>query len=102
MKKTFLCVLAVCLACASVAGAVVGGGDITFSVKGADSAVYSHEFHVKTAKLKCSNCHYKIYRMSRSSKKLTMADMQKGMSCGACHNGTRAFDIESNCAKCHK
>lgn len=102
MKKASLCMLAACLICASGAGAAVGGGDITFSVEGASSVVYSHEFHVTTAKLKCSHCHYKIFKMSRANKKMTMADMQKGMSCGACHNGTQAFDVKSNCAKCHQ
>jgi c(7)-type cytochrome triheme protein len=30
-----------------------------------------------------------------------MADMQKGFSCGACHNGTRAFSVKANCSRCH-
>ena len=29
-----------------------------------------------------------------------MAQMEKGLSCGACHNGKEAFKIDE-CAKCH-
>jgi c(7)-type cytochrome triheme protein len=30
-----------------------------------------------------------------------MKDMEAGKSCGACHNGTKAFAVK-DCAKCHK
>ncbi|HUL00242.1 MAG TPA: c(7)-type cytochrome triheme domain-containing protein [Nitrospirota bacterium] len=37
-------------------------------------------------------------------KKVTMQEMDKGQSCGACHNGQKAFDVKdkNNCKKCHK
>jgi c(7)-type cytochrome triheme protein len=31
-----------------------------------------------------------------------MSDMDKGVSCGACHNGKEAFASSGDCAKCHK
>jgi len=31
-----------------------------------------------------------------------MADMEKGLYCGACHDGQRAFTVKGNCDKCHK
>jgi c(7)-type cytochrome triheme protein len=31
-----------------------------------------------------------------------MAEMEKGKSCGACHDGKTAFATTANCAKCHK
>jgi c(7)-type cytochrome triheme protein len=31
-----------------------------------------------------------------------MADMDKGKSCGTCHNGKDAFTSSGNCDKCHK
>jgi len=33
---------------------------------------------------------------------MTMKDMEAGKFCGGCHNGTKAFAIKDNCAKCHK
>ncbi|HZV81335.1 MAG TPA: c(7)-type cytochrome triheme domain-containing protein, partial [Geobacteraceae bacterium] len=34
--------------------------------------------------------------------KATMGDMDKGKSCGACHNGKDAFKSSDDCVKCHK
>ena len=31
-----------------------------------------------------------------------MKEMQKGKSCGACHNGKTAFSVKGDCTKCHK
>jgi c(7)-type cytochrome triheme protein len=35
------------------------------------------------------------------SKHATMKQMEKGKSCGACHDGKRAFALD-DCTKCHK
>ncbi len=101
MEKAFAGAVVACLILASAAWGKVGGGDLTFSVKGAGNVVYSHEFHVAKAGQKCSDCHYKIFRMAETQKQATMADMQSGRSCGACHNGKKAFDVKANCNKCH-
>jgi c(7)-type cytochrome triheme protein len=71
--------------------------------------VFSHTYHVETQKLKCSNCHTKLFQMKQgktAEKKgeLTMAAMREGQFCGACHNGEKAFSVkveDKNCAKCH-
>lgn len=102
MKKLLFTALVLGLFAAGAAWAKVGGGNITFSVKGASDVVYSHDVHVTTQGLKCTNCHYAIYRMTTLQQHYTMSEMQKGMSCGACHNGTRAFDVARNCNRCHK
>ena len=44
----------------------------------------------------------RLYITKEKHKKVTMAQMQKGQSCGACHNGKRAFDVKGNCDNCHK
>ncbi|MGE5892908.1 MAG: cytochrome c3 family protein [bacterium] len=53
---------------------------------------------------KCNDCHPALYQMKKGATKATMADMGAGKSCGACHNGTKAFKANdpANCAKCHK
>jgi c(7)-type cytochrome triheme protein len=53
---------------------------------------------------KCNDCHTKIFKMKKGSTKITMATMNKGENCGACHNGTKAFKSSDakNCKTCHK
>jgi c(7)-type cytochrome triheme protein len=33
---------------------------------------------------------------------VSMADMEKGRSCGVCHNGKTAFTAAANCGSCHR
>lgn len=64
---------------------------------------YSHEKH--QAKFpKCNACHTKVFQMKKGkSGPITMAAMNEGKFCGACHDGTQAFSVkdEANCTKCH-
>ena len=77
--------------------------DISFSSKEAGTVVFSHSKHLsmKTSRgvpaFSCASCH----AGNKSKKKFTMADMYKGESCGACHNGKQAFDAH-DCSKCHQ
>ena len=55
--------------------------------------------------LKCTDCHTKIFAMKKGATPktdLTMAAMRQGKTCGACHNGKKAFSVAGSCAKCHK
>jgi c(7)-type cytochrome triheme protein len=101
MKKASLGLLAVLLL-ASFGYATVGGGDVTFEVKSAGNVVFSHDNHVGGVSLKCTDCHDSIYVTKEKHKAASMAQMQKGKSCGACHNGKKAFDVKANCNNCHK
>ena len=85
----------------SVAFAGVGGGDVTIKNKGGDT-VFSHENHVAGAGLKCQDCHAKLYTNTKQHKAVTMKAMEQGKSCGACHNGKKAFSVKENCESCHK
>lgn len=85
----------------SAMAAVVGGGDITLKSKGGN-VVFSHENHVDGMKLACTECHDKLYLSTGQHKSVTMKQMQKGKSCGTCHNGKKAFSVKGDCAKCHK
>ena len=86
---------------ATSALAAVGGGDITMKNKGGD-VMFSHEAHVDGMAQACIECHDKLYTSSKQHKAVTMKQMQKGKSCGACHNGKKAFSVKGDCAKCHK
>ena len=81
--------------------ASVGGGDITLKNKGGD-VVFSHEAHVDGMSQACTDCHDKLYTSSKQLKSVTMKQMRSGKSCGACHNGKKAFSVKGDCAKCHK
>lgn len=82
----------------------VGGGDLLFTPDNAPQVVFSHEGHLKGEKLKCANCHYRIFQMAHRSWKMEMGKITKGEFCGRCHDGRFAFDVkdEKNCARCHR
>ena len=101
MRGIFRLLIGMIILAASAAWAVVGGGVVTFKVEGAKNVVFSHDIHAGAKMLKCSECHNKIFTTRVSHFKATMKDMQAGKSCGTCHNGQRAFDVRSNCARCH-
>jgi c(7)-type cytochrome triheme protein len=71
--------------------------EVTFKIKETGPVKFSHTVHTK--KQKCNDCHAKIYPMG-DTRRYTMADMENGKSCGACHNGKPLFSV-SECAKCH-
>lgn len=73
--------------------------DITFKIPAGD-AQFSHKTHL--GKYKCNDCHTKLFAYKAGARHFTMADMEKGNSCGACHNGKTSFASSSDCGKCHK
>jgi c(7)-type cytochrome triheme protein len=101
MNKVLVSVVVLITVFAAAAWGAVGGGDVKFSLKGASNVVFTHDSHVTKNKQKCGDCHYKIFTTTAQRVDVTMAEMQKGRSCGTCHNGQRAFDVKNNCNKCH-
>jgi c(7)-type cytochrome triheme protein len=87
---------------ASMVSAKAGGGDISFEVKGSGTVMFSHDSHLSAGKLQCTDCHASLYVTNEKHKKATMKQMQQGKSCGACHNGKKAFDVKGGCNTCHK
>lgn len=74
-------------------------GKITFKTT-VGEAYFSHEFHTKA--FKCSECHTKLFPYKAGKVKATMGNMEDGKSCGACHDGKKAFSVQGDCIKCHK
>lgn len=107
MTRKILMVSAVAgmfLAFAFFATAKTGGGDITYSPKGAGKVVFLHGYHVDMQGIACKDCHFKTFQMAgNDSYKMDMAVLTKGKFCGSCHNGAKAFDLkeEKNCKRCH-
>ena len=100
MKKIAAVTASIALLGIANAFAAVGGGDITLKSKGGD-VVFSHDTHVEGMALACTECHDKLYLSKGQHKSVTMKQMQKGKSCGTCHNGKKAFSVKGDCAKCH-
>ncbi|GFO56818.1 cytochrome c [Geomonas sp. Red276] len=72
---------------------------VDFKIKGGGEVAFNHTFHVGKTNGDCHGCHNaKVLPGGRS----TMAEMEKGRSCGACHNDKRAFTVVGNCGRCHK
>lgn len=73
--------------------------DVTFSIKDAGKVVFSHNSH--RSLFKCDDCHNPVFTTGVAARRFTMADMAKGSSCGACHDGKTAFGVTRECSKCH-
>ena len=73
--------------------------DISFKVPDLGGVKFSHTFHINV--YGCGECHPKIYKPAKTAKMVSMAEMEKGKSCGACHDQKTAFTVRGNCDRCH-
>ncbi len=73
--------------------------DITFKTAAAGETLFSHDIHIEM--VSCGDCHSSIFKSGYKTAPVTMAQMKKGKSCGACHNGGIAFSVEEDCSSCH-
>lgn len=72
--------------------------EITYRIKETGTTHFSHTRHLDGAE--CGTCHPKLYAPRQKNKRVGMAAMEKGASCGACHNSKQAFSVKE-CSKCH-
>jgi c(7)-type cytochrome triheme protein len=69
--------------------------------------VFDAKMHADKKQL-CPACHVKPklweQKPGANTTKMTMAAMNEGKFCGACHDGKKAFSVKApaDCAKCHK
>ena len=59
--------------------------------------VFSHNLHGTN----CNQCHPNIFKKKSNSNHVSMKLMERGRSCGACHNGRKVFSVKGDCDKCH-
>jgi c(7)-type cytochrome triheme protein len=103
MKRAwFLASIGIICLFSGMAFALIGGGDISFIPMNAKRVVFSHDFHVKDLGHTCQSCHPHLYITKKKDQSVTMAEMNVGKSCGACHNGNTAFTTKGHCSKCHQ
>jgi len=75
--------------------------DVDLTSSGSLYAVtFSHGPHTRW--LACGNCHPALFPLGKRARHVpaTMADMEKGRSCGACH-GRAVFGTRIACYRCH-
>lgn len=80
-------------------------GDTVFEREGKTDglapAVFPHWVH--RIRYRCSACHPKIFKAEKGLNPVTMEAIQKGESCGVCHNGSVSWNIRfETCSKCHR
>lgn len=99
--RLFIIVLALVGLTAMTGFTAVGGGDIVFKDDKAGNVLFSHDIHVAVGQ-KCTDCHDALYTTNAKHKKVAMAQMRQGQSCGVCHDGKKAFSVTGDCKTCHK
>ncbi len=74
--------------------------ELVFEEKSTGNVVFSHKYHAGL--YTCVDCHTSLYKTIRAKVKVSMQEMEKGKSCGGCHNGKTAFSVKDACESCHK
>lgn len=68
---------------------------------------FRHDSHVDAARPDCTTCHPTLFPIlkrtatSAAPAAIRHADMQKGKSCGSCHDGKSAHGLD-DCGTCHQ
>ena len=73
--------------------------EIKFKMADAGDVKFSHKAHLNM--YKCGDCHTRTFPTRSGNKAVTMTEMEKGKSCGVCHDGKTAFTVKENCESCH-
>jgi c(7)-type cytochrome triheme protein len=83
--------------------AVASGKTLTWQGGGQGAVIFEGEEHAEK-KSACGDCHPGLFMMKKGATKMTMAALNQGKYCGACHNGKKVFgtDDPKHCHECHK
>ncbi len=108
MNKAALVLVTTAVLCALVyffpgqSSAVGSGKVLIWKGGGAGQVVFSGKEHAEKG-YGCDDCHTKLFEKKKGSAAMTMAAMNKGEFCGACHDGKTAFGTEdkAKCNECH-
>jgi c(7)-type cytochrome triheme protein len=99
-----LLVLAVLFLAPAPSAAVPEGIVLTWPGGTAGMVSFDGTVHARKG-LGCELCHTAgLFQLKKNADKMTMADMNRGRFCGACHNGKKAFSTsdQNTCTKCHQ
>ena len=70
---------------------------IEIQTQAVGTVTFEHSLHGT----QCNLCHPKLFKKKRNSNHVSMKAMERGKSCGGCHNGKRAFSVTGDCTTCH-
>ena len=75
---------------------------VTFKNEDAGDIRFSHYQHLEILGKDCVLCHNNVFHIDpKKNPEFSMEEMEQGKSCGACHNGDKAFSVDDNCDSCH-
>ncbi len=99
-KRFLLMIILAVFTWPALALAVGMGGfvdEVYIHTKTVGTVVYTHNIHGAN----CAACHPKVFKKKNNSNHVNMKAMERGKSCGHCHNGRKAFSVKANCTRCH-
>lgn len=100
MKKvTLLLTIIIALAFVASAMAVPPGKTAEFETP-MGKVTFDGKTHADAGN-KCPDCHSGLFQMKKGAFEMK-APHEPGKFCGTCHDGTKAFEQKTNCARCHK
>ncbi len=102
MQRLAVLIVTILFLSATVVLAVPAKKTIEFTKSPMGVVTFDGTLH-KEAGNKCKDCHNTemFPKMKQGTVTITMDEIYAGNLCGVCHNGDRAFDAKSNCARCH-
>lgn len=80
--------------------AVPPGLSLEFTPEDQGVVTFSGTAHYE-AGLRCSNCHMRVFHVSRSAR-ISFRHHRSDQYCFGCHDGEEAFGIRRNCGNCHE
>ena len=105
MKLTGILAVFVALMLSLGNAMAVPAGKVEFAGGPMGKVTFEAKVHADKG-FKCADCHTspKLFAMKKGTDKITMAEMNDGKFCGACHDGKKAFSVKAtaDCGKCHK
>ena len=98
-----ICVTVLCSLTGSAQG-IVHCDKIRYDGKGAGEVIFDETVHAAKG-LTCADCHEShaftpaLFEMKKGANIVTMTKMERGRSCGSCHDVTASNTVM--CSKCH-
>ena len=76
---------------------------ITWAGGGKGKVLFDGRKHAEKGYV-CKDCHHGLFGMKFGTARITHAALKQGQYCGACHNGTLAFNTvdQEKCIACHQ
>jgi c(7)-type cytochrome triheme protein len=100
---TVFAVILIALQGRAVGGEEKPGGTMVF-IKPVRAVIFEHALHLDKD-LSCDDCHPQLFAKKNGEAEktgnFTMESLDQGKYCGACHDGRRAFSVNTRCTWCH-